>query len=349
MATKPAPNARFMVLGKSKYVHVVRTKAWDVKNSGCQQVRKYQVAGNVPKKGLSPEAASALDPCPQCDAKREINLAMPREVKEQAKKDKRDDVMQRAKDSTKTKGQLRKEGKGKGKPAKDKADKPAKAPKATKSGPRSTGGEGDKAQALAQFAKDHGWSSTTFDGEPGVRVVAKRGDETITCYFVDGKYDTVRFATLTVGSWSGKLRGVHSCRRQIAGEGRDRPYPNPGQGRSGPRASRKSDPASDVPEDESPEDAKRRVPFMLDDDPVAIIDAIKGMTIKWRNGTSGTLEEAWLPAEASGKKTPKIAIEDHPKSGRRFVTFMTVMSITEHGEQYGPTRSVFLDKIVRVQ
>lgn len=343
MATKPAPNARFMVLGKSKYVHVVRTKAWDVKNSGCQQVRKYQVAGNVPKKGLSPEAASALDPCPQCDAKREINLAMPREVKEQAKKDKRDDVMQRAKDSTKTKGQLRKEGKAK-KVAKD---KPAKAPKATKSGPRSTGGEADKAKALAQFAEDHKWTVGVIDGKPGVLVTAKRGDEVIKCFFVDGKYDTVRFATLNVGTWSGKLRGVHSCRRQIAGEGRDRPYPNPGQGRSGPRASRKDEP--DAPEDESPEDAKRRVPFMLDDDPVAIIDAIKGMTIKWRNSTSGTVESAWLPAEANGKKTPKIAIEDHPKSGRRFVTFMTVMSITEHGEQYGPTRSVFLDKIVRVQ
>jgi hypothetical protein len=104
-----------------------------------------------------------------------------------------------------------------------------------------------------------------------------------------------------------------------------------------------------VPDDESPEDAKKRVPFSIDDEAIVIIDAIKGKEIKWRNSVSGSMEHATLPADPKGKKTDKIIIDDHPKiEGRRIVTFLAVEGIGEHGEVYGPWRSVALEKIVRV-
>lgn len=347
MAATPKP--KFMMLGKSKWVHVVRTETWDRKNSQCQQVRKFVVAGKVPKgKGLSLEAASALDPCPNCDTAGVIKEVTPPEQRKEQAKAKRDDTMAKIADSKKTAGQRKKEAKQK--------DKSAKAPKAKKAGkakgPRSIGADStDKANALAAFAKEHGWEASVTDANPGLLVEADRQGETIRCWFVDGKYDTTRHAQLIVGTWTGKLRGVHGCRKQMANEGRDRPHPNPGAGRS--VAKRK---AADevVPEDESPEDALRRVPFSVDDDPLEIIDKLLGKTIKWRNGVSGSVEEAWLPAmvrpvrAARKAKRDVITITEHPKTGRRMVTFLTVLAITEHGEQYGPERSVYLDKIVRV-
>lgn len=346
-------NAKFMMLGKSKYVHVVRTKTQDLrqgeKGSGCQQVRKYQVAGNIPKgKGLSVEAASALEPCPLCHTAEAIAAATPPEVKREAAKAKARETMDKIADESKTKAQKKK---GKGKGAID-GIKRTKRAAGTKGGGRSAGGSNqEKADGLAAFAKEHGWKATVEDADPGLVVVSIRGEETIRCWFVDGKYDTVRHAVLEVGTWSGKLRGVHGCRKQMAGEGRDRPHPQPGKGRSGPRKGSKGkgeQPEDVIPEDESPEDAKRRVPFSMDDDAIAIIDAIKGKTIRWRNGVSKTVEEAWLPDKAKGKKRDLITIIDHPKTGKRMVNFLTVTSITEHGPQYGPERTVYLDRIVRV-
>jgi hypothetical protein len=335
-----ASNIKFMLLGKSKWVHVITTKAKDLKTSQCQQVRKYHVAGKVPKgKGMSPDAASALDPCPHCDAKRLIKIA----IKESMTPEQRKAESKAKRDETLAKMQPKKKGK-----AKKAASKSGKPKKVTKSGGNvSSGDNKGKAEALAAFAKEHGWKAKVADANPGLLVTAVRGAETIRCYFVDGKYDTTRHASLEVGDWTGKLRGVHGCRKQMAGEGRDRPHPKPGQGRSGPRPGRRKD-AEEIPEDESPEDAMRRVPFSVDDDPIVVIDAIKGKTIRWRNGTSNLIEEAWLPGAADGKKRSKIAITQHPKTGRRMVNFLTVTAITEHGEQYGPERSVYLDKIVRV-
>jgi hypothetical protein len=345
---KAAPKPKFTILGKSQYVHVTRTKAWDLKNSQCQQVRKYQVADNVPKKGMSPEAASALEPCLRCDTSAVIKEVMP--VTEADRKAKKDELLdkfrpvdhkKRGRNNTRElKAKTRKSEQG------DKAPKEPRAPKATMVGVRSTGsGERDKAEALLAFAEQSGWGGYIQDGDPGLLVVLKNGEEVIHCWFVDGKYDEARPAQLHVGSWTGKLRGVHMCRRQMAGEGRARPYPNPGQGRSGPR--RKDE--DDLPQDkESPVDARRRVPFSVDDDDLVIIDAIKGKTIKWRNMMSNTIDSAWLPAEAKGKKTDKIFIREHPKTKERMVTFLQVMAIGEHGEVYGPTRTVLLNKINRV-
>lgn len=348
-----APKAKFMTLGKSKFVHVVHTKAYDLKHAQCQQVRKYWVAGKIdPKhKGLSANAASALDPCELCDAKRDINVALKptAEQRREESKARADEVRERASGK-----KPRKATKAAKATAKTKTPKPPKErkPSMTKSGVRSVvSGVEDAAKAKAEMliahGDEYGWTSTLDkDKSTGHWVVtSKRAGEVIHTYYIDGKYDVARHAEITVGDWHGKLRGAHAVRRQMAMEGRDRPHPEPGKGRSGPRKKTEVD----VPEDESPEDARRRVPFSLDDPEIEIIDKIKGKVIKWRNGQSGSIEEAWLPSEWKGKKRDKITITTHPKTEKRMVNFLTVVSVGEHGEVYGPERTVYLDKIVRVE
>jgi hypothetical protein len=345
------PKEKFITIGKGKVVHVVRTKAADIKagvdGSQCPTVRKAWVAGTIKPsvKGVSPEAAMALDECSRChthDVAKAVALMNESPEEKRAKaRDKRDEVLERAKGKSKAKP------KSKDKPVKaDKAPKEPKAPSMTKSGPRSTGsGETDKAEQLVAFAKEHGWKATLEKDDQHWRVTAVRGAETINVWYIDGKYDIGRHAEVVVGNWSGKLRGAHQARRQMANEGRDRPHPEPGRGRSGPR--KKSEDEA-VPADESPEDARRRVPFAIDDDAPAIIDVIKGKTIKWRNGTTKQIEEAMLPDKANGKKRPVIQITDHPKGHTRILEFLSVEGMTEDGPIYGPQRFVALDKIIRV-
>lgn len=334
MAATPKP--KYMMLGKSRFVHVVRTSAWDRKHSECQHVRKMVVADkvNYKDKGMSAEAALALDSCTHCATHETIQANLTPEQKREQAKAKRDETLDKIAAESKPKK------KGKGKATKEAKPKPRKSKAGT-----SVGGTQEKADALAAFAKEHGWATSVDDANPGLVVTAVRGAETISCFFVDGKYDTSRHATLEVGGWTGKLRGVHGCRKQMAGEGRDRPHPSPGKGRSGPRKKAEDE---DIPEDESPEDAARRLPFSLDDDTLAILDKIKGNIIKWRNGQANLIEEAWLPGKIKGKKRDLLAIIEHPKTGRRMLNFLTVSSVSEHGEQYGPERTVYLDKIIRV-
>lgn len=353
-----APKYKFMTLGKSKFVHAVRTKATDLKTgpggAQCQTVRKYWVADKIDSKhkGMSPEAASALDPCPNCDTAGVLKSMETPEQRRARAKDKADDVQARIKDSTKTKGQRDREAKQKAKAAAKPVAKTAKA--------RVPAGDRVKNQAAKHASKDevmmakvntyiafgeeHGWSSTIEDGEPGVMVLSTRDNELIRCYFIDGKYDISRHATVEVGAWSGKLRGVHGCRKQMANEGRDRPHPEPGKGRGGPRAKSKDIDA----DEESPHDAMRRLPFKLEDEDEVIFSEILGKRIRWRNGVSGVVEEAVLPVKAEGKKRAKVSLTEHPRTGRRMVNFLVVLDVTGEGEQYGPERTVYLDKIVRV-
>ena len=134
----------------------------------------------------------------------------------------------------------------------------------------------------------------------------------------------------------------------MAGEGRDRIHPEPGKGRTGPRKAAEEE----VPEDESPEDAAKRVPFLIDDDEAEVLDAVMGKTIRWRNGVSNKVDTANVPpAVRPSRKTAKrdvIKITVHPKTGRRMIEFLEFMGQDEHGEVYGPERVVALDKIVRV-
>lgn len=354
------PKEKFITIGKGKVVHVVRTKAADLKEgvdgSQCPTVRKAWVAGNIKPsvKGISPEAAMALDECSRChthDVAKAVSLMNESPEEKRAKaKEKRDEVLERAKGGKpkpKAKDKPVKASKDKGKDKAEKTPKEPKAPSMTKSGPRSTGsGETDKANQLVEFAKAHGWKTTLEKDGQHWRVTAVRGQETINVWYIDGKYDVARHAEVVVGNWSGKLRGAHQARRQMANEGRDRPHPEPGKGRSGPRKKNAEDEA--IPADESPEDARRRVPFALDDDESVIIDAIKGKTIRWRNSTTKQIEEATLPDKANGKKRPVIKISDHPKGHTRILEFLSVEGMSEHGPLYGPQRFVALDKITRV-
>jgi hypothetical protein len=350
------PKPKYMMLGKSKFVHVVRTEAWDRKNSQCQHTRKMMVAGKIDYKGkgLSVEAALALDSCPACCTHETIAANQTPEQKREARKAARDEVLDRARGEAKQ----RKAEDAAVKKARKEADKAVLNRKAsmTKSGPRSTASraEGDptqaKAKALADYAVECGWSSDIGkDDDTGHTVVrAVNGDAVIEAWFIDGKYDINRHAEIRVGSWTGKLRGAHAARRQMKGD--DPVHPNPGKGRTGPRKKAAED---DVPEDESPVDAMRRVPFSLDDDALVIIDAVKGNRIRWRNGLSNVVEEAWLPASADGKKRSKIAVIEHPKTGRRMLNFLEVTSISADAsghayEVYGPERTVYLDRIIRV-
>lgn len=324
MAKKETP--RFVMLGSSKYVHVVHHESYDKKNSRCKSVLKAASAGKVPSGGMSPEAAEDIgEPCPKCDTATVLDEVSADRRKQEAK-DKFKDLMDEER-------QPKKKGKGKSK------DKP-KGERKTASGPRSSG---DKAAALVTFAEEHDWSADTSDAEPGILVTATKDDMVISCYFIDGKYDAGRPASISVGEWSGKLRGVHSCRRQIAGE--NPPHPKPGHGRKAvPRRSK-----VEIEKDEESEvDATRNVPFALDDEIIVIIDAIKGKTIRWRNGTANCLMEARLPSKAKGKKRDKLAITTHPKTQKRMVQFLEVVGENEDGESYGPERTVYLDRIVRV-
>lgn len=370
MAKEPAP--RFTMLGKGKFVHVIRTAAWDRKNSGCQTLRKYVVAEKIDyskkNKGLSPEAALALDGCEHCATSVVATRMLPADSKRAAAKDARDEVLDRASGKNTVTKEARK-GRKKvkaDKPKKVKDDKPKaeRKPTATKSGVRSTGSDTDtKAKALAMFMTDNGWDTDiAVDSDTGHTVVhgihadqqgfGESRWQVINAYFIDGKYDVARHATLHVGGWSGTLRGAHAVRRQVdtSLDDRDRPHPEPGKGRSGPRKSSKVD--DEVPEDESPEDAARRVPFLIDDDEAEIIDALLGKTLRWRNGVTGKVEEAMLPSTVrpprKSAKRDVIRITTHPKSDRRMVEFLELLGQDEHGEIYGPERTVALDKIVRV-
>lgn len=348
------PNARFLPIGKGKVFHVFRTEAWDRKHSTCTQARKALVAGKIDyrKKGISPEAVLELIGCPQCGTHEVAKRLLPAEAKQAARKDQRDVVLERTKPNKPNKLSERQQ-----RDAEDKAVIKARreADKAilrgtkvsmTKTGPRSTGDSQGKAQALADYGKEYGWDSKLVEEGQHVIVNATKGDQLILCWFIDGKYDESRIAELHVGDWVGKLRGAHACRRQMAGV--NPVHPQPGVGGSRGRKSSKAEVA--VPESESPEDALKRVPFLIDDDPAEIIDALMGKVIRWRNGQTGSLSEARIPSTIGKGKRPTIQIGRHPKRNEPYVNFFEVSGVdpTTGREVYGPERYVALAKIIRV-
>lgn len=346
---------RFMFIGKGKAVHVINNKATDMKTeanggSGCMVVRKAHVAGRIkPRnkdKGLSPEATLALNGCGSCRTEVVAKRMLP-DTKREDRKAARDEVLDRARPAKKTKPAKQAKVKAASKP---KAERKPSQPTKTKAGTRSVGSSSlDKAEDLAVFVRDQGWRAEVFTGEhDSAKVVAKHGDKVVECNFIDGKYDITNQASITVGAWSGTLRGAHAVRRQIdkSLDDRDRPHPVPGKGRGGPRG-RKADEV-EVAEDESPEDAHRRVPFLLDDDEATVLDAVKGHVIRWRNGVSKSVEEARVPPEVGKGKRPWVSISVHPKSGRRILDFFVFEGMADGDPVFGPERAVALDKIIRV-
>lgn len=333
---------RFTTLGKGKFVHVLHNKAYDLEHSECQRVRKYQVADEIPGgKGISPEAATALDGCTACGtheaAKAAIKAAKSPAQRRAEADDNRNQVMDRA---SGVKRKLHP----------SYADKKVKAVKVkserkrsmTKSGPRSvaSAASGDQAQAkaimLGEFGDEHGWVSTIVkdEGTGHWRLGSSRDNEVIHTWFIDGKYDINRHAEMFVGEWVGKLRGAHAVRRQMSMEGRDRPHPSPGMGRSAPRRSSVPDP------DESPDDASDRVPFKLSDSPSVITAALAGKVVRWKNGK---MNNSRLSSDAGNLKVTK-----HPENRRAMLTFTEVVRLEGDVEVLGAERCLYLNKILRV-
>jgi hypothetical protein len=332
--------ARFLAT-KSGRVHVVTTPAADNKKT-CPIVKKGHKDGTWKgRRSLSPDAALAMDDCTKCEshgiAAKAKRAALTPEQRRAEANDVRDQTMANASG--------KKKGKSKARKAAEKTPKQPRDRKPTKSGPRSVStGSGDpgedKAKQIMAFGDEHGWSSNLEkEGATGWKVTATRGEETIFVWYVDGKYDTSHHAELHVGGWSGRLRGAHGARRQMSMEGRDRPYANPGVGRSGPRKGKAAE--ADPPEDESPEDAAARRPFLLDDDELVIIDALKGRTIRWRNGISKSVEEAVVADKM-------IKVSEHPKTGDRMLDFHELVGSDKEGAVLGPNRVVRLAAIIRV-
>jgi hypothetical protein len=355
MVKKSAPAPRFHMTKRGKSVHVVRTKAWDLKNSECQVVRKGQVADSFKGKGMSPEAALALDACDSCGthavAEAAVKASATPEQRRAESEDRRNEVMDRAS------GKKRKTAKAAKPPAKaaEKSPPPVgkqKPVSKTKAGTRSVASvkEGDAAQAKAQqliaFGEASGWKcDLKRDDETGHWVVVcVRGDATVRAWYIDGKYDINRHAEIAVGSWTGKLRGAHAARRQMSSEleDADRPHPKPGVGRKVSHFNPKES-GDVVPEDESPEDAARRVPFSADDPADEIIAAISGKVIRWRVDLSNTVTQARVPTNS-----PRTTVSAHPKNGKRILSFLEVVEEAGGREILGPERNIALAKIIRV-
>lgn len=370
-AMPKVPTPKFTVIGKGKFVHVIHTEKYDREKSGCQQVRKALVAGkiNYKSKGLSPEAALALEPCTNCGTSEVAKRMLPAESKRENAKDKRDDVLRRAKGESlsdrarKNRVTIAAETTTKAKrdkPAKEAKPKPERKAAKTKAGTRSTGsGIEDKAlgkaQELVTFAEANGWSAEIVkDDDTGHWcVVATKDEKTINAWYIDGKYDINRHAEIVVGTWSGKLRGAHAARRQMDAslDDRDRPHPVPGRGRAVVKRSKAvaTTGEADEAKDESDDDMRKRVPFSLDDEDIVIIDALKGRKIFWRNTTSGALDDAMIPSSVGNGKRPFLSITTHPKTGARMLDFLEVVDEAGGREVVGPERVVRLDKIIRVE
>lgn len=364
---------------KTGKVHVVTTKARDAKESACSVVKQGHTKGQWKgKRSLSPDAALALDDCIKCHshnvAHREKHAQKPPAQKRAEATAKRDESMAKAsgkqtwyaaasgrgwttnpefalKDDegnpvqsmlsrTKPKQKVRPITKVK-KPGTRKQRRSGSSLTARTSQGTAEGSEA-KAKELAAFGDQAGWScDINHLGTTEYEVVAKRGDEIIHCYFVDGKYNRDRFSTVSVGTWSGRLRGVHGVRKQMANEGRDRPFPRPGQGRSALAKARRDD--ADDPDAERENEEADHLPFTHDAPDVEIIDAIAGRVIRWRNVTSGKTEHAEVPS-----KKARIMIADHPKRDTRIVSFNQVVYDDNKRAGYGSERIVALDRMLRV-
>ena len=210
----------------------------------------------------------------------------------------------------------------------------------TQAGPRSVGGDSeDKAKQLLEFAKQHGWKgkvNLTGTNQASV-TVSKKDEGTIVCNFVDGKYDVSNQATLSVGDWTGTLRGAHRVRKQMSLEGGDRPIPKPG-------ASRKRSPKADADSGEDHDDTERVVPWSADSKDAEVINAIRGKVIEWRNRTSGAIDQAEVAAKGGN-----VCIEVHPKTMHRMLSFAQVLYDDKGRAELGGERVVRIDRIINVR
>jgi len=284
------------------------------------------------RRGISAEAALALDPCDKCQTHERARaiLGHDRDAAADQAAATRDKIAGKKRKSDLASGRRGRKSTGGG--SKRKVSKAER---------------GSKAQALKDYAEEHDWSVTIeeLDGTE-IKLEAIKGDLTIECYFIDGNYNRDRFSYVIKGSWKGRLRGVHGCRKQMAGE--NPPHPEPGKGKSArsPKARTSLDTESDVDDDDDDDDDSRGVPWLKDDEEAVIIEAVRGHVIYWRNAkwsASGKLLSAEVPP--NGKRT---RVYEHPRNGRRILQFDEVVYDDNRRAELGGQRDVALERIVRI-
>lgn len=321
MAAKP--KAKFM--GRNGgVVHVVHTKAYDMKNSKCVSLKKGHEDGVWKGKGLSPEAALELKPCTKCEthdvAEVERKARMTPAQKRAETVRVRNETIDSVSKTTRSK--------------KHKADKPAKV---ARRGPKRADA-GDRMKAIveenAAFAKEHGWKATASETNTNEWTAeAKRSGETLKLIYRDGRKTWAR--VVLASGVEVRLRTVENWQKHASGKSGIKPDYAPKVTRQGKKASK-----AVVIDDAKP----RKLPFSLEDDDETVIESLVGKTITWRNSVSNTLETATLPQRARNCR-----VTDHPKSERRMVSFYEHQGQNEHGEMLGGERTVYIDKILKAR
>lgn len=330
MAAKPKANVRFLPTSTGK-VHVVTTKANDLKTSGCVTVKRGWTEGKWGRKrGVSAEAAQHMDKCSKCDvakwAQLAINDNMTAAQKRAAAKAKADETRERLAD--------RKQGR-KPKPK-------ARAAAPGRRGPRGSDPARGKEQAQEhlEYAKKHGWSVKLVEEDGEFIVIAKQDRQTARLVYRGGKVVFSRVA-FTNGR-EVKLRNSANWRKQISLPVNKRPGQENVQARGNSKKSVRR--AAERNEAARGEDGQNVLPFdPVEDDASTIIEALAGNTIVWRNGLTTKLDTAKVPIKSRNSR-----VTSHPATGRRIINFHEVMGESERGEVLGGERSVYLDKIIEV-
>lgn len=331
MAAKPV-NIRFLAT-RTGTCHVVTTKVNDTRNSKCPVVKKGHTEDKWGRdKGVSPDAALELKPCVKCET---------HGVAEVERRARMTPAEKRAETRAKSDATRRKLGK-------------VKEPKPTK--PKRKGGQRrgsnftrkdpeqmkDRAKEHLELAKQYGWKGNVTDTESGGAMVeTKKGGELLRLIYEDGRIVHSR-VTLKSGV-EVKLRNSANWRKHAMGEGKVKSDYQP-RG-----VTKKSDKAVDrerSPEEKDQADTElsRSLPFTIDEEDLIIIDHLKGKMVTWRNGLGGNLEHARIPG-----RSRNVRITQHPKSGRRMISFHELHGESEHGEVLGAERTVYIDKILRVK
>lgn len=322
MAAKPT-NQKF--IGRAGgVVHVVTTKREDLKESKCPTVKKGHVEGVWPRKGMSAEAALELKGCVRCDthavAESFIKASMTPAQKRAAAKEARDATIQKM---------------AKGKATKKSKAKAAGEPK--RRGPKG----GDVQERMKQIVEEHaayarqfGWKGTAQKtGEAEWTAEVTRKGETLKFMYRDGRKVWAR-VVLKNGN-EVRLRTSENWKRHAAGESGIDPDYQPKASGGGKKAAK-----AQVIDDSK----ARKLPFNIEDDDDTVIESLVGRRITWRNSQAKTLDTALVPSRSRNCR-----MTVHPKSGRRIISFYESQGFSEHQEQLGGERSVYLDKILRVK
>lgn len=328
MAAKPEEwNGRFLAT-KAGTVHAVTTKTQDSKSSKCPVVKKGHADKSWGRrKGLSPEAALAMKDCSRCETH---------------------DLAETLKRRAMTPAQKRAEAKAKSDETREKLglkDKPAKAKKEPREkkepvrrGPKKSDPAAmmERAKEHLELAKDHGWKGSIEQAGETVTVEVKKDGELLRLIYEGGRIIHSR-VTLRSGT-EVKLRNSANWRRHAEGTGKIKKDYQPRQGTGKKAASR------ELAAEEANGVTDRRLPFSLDDEDPIIIKMLGGKMLTWRNGLSNSIDSAQVPV-----RSRNVRITQHPKSGRKMISFHELHGEGEHGEVLGGERTVYLDKILRVK